>query len=229
VSGGLVLQTQANCPPGLLCDWAGAHRLELDVLRVDRWSDLPDPSGYSFGVALGSQASLVGASPEWVTGEIDWIRRADSAGVPVLGICFGAQALAVALGGSVRRLATPEYAWTQLSTRDTGRVPSGPWLALHEDRIGLPPLGDELARNDFGPQAFGVGAHLGVQFHPEATPAMLRRWIVDREDVPAEVGAELIAGTERHSRPAAAAALDLFDGFALRAGLGSTTVLSTRS
>jgi GMP synthase-like glutamine amidotransferase len=229
MSSGLVLQTQDNCPPGLLCDWAGARGLELDVLRADRWRDLPDPSGYSFGVALGSQASLAGAPPEWVSEEIAWIRRADAAGVPVLGICFGAQALSVALGGSVTRLRTSEYAWIRLSTRHPCRVPSGPWLALHEDRIGLPPLADELARNDFGPQAFGIGTHLGVQFHPEATPSMLRRWVVDREDVPADVGTDLIAGTEKHSRPAAAAAIDLFDGFALRAGLGSSTVLSARS
>jgi len=40
----LVLQTQDNCPPGLLGDWALSRGLALDVLRVDRWSELPERS-----------------------------------------------------------------------------------------------------------------------------------------------------------------------------------------
>jgi GMP synthase-like glutamine amidotransferase len=133
----------------------------------------------------------------------------------VLGICFGAQALASALGGSVTRLATPEFAWIELQVSDAEQVPAGPWLALHDDTITLPPFARELARNEFGPQAFGIGPHLGVQFHPEVTPAILARWLADKG---ARVRADLLADARERCRAAAAGAFDLFDSFARRAG-----------
>ena len=215
---GLVLQTQDNCPPGLLGDWAASRRLPLDVLRVDRWRELPDPSGYAFAVALGSDVSLAGPHPEWVRREVQWIRRADAAGVPVLGICFGAQALAVALGGSVHRLAAPEFAWIELDSHDPGLVPRGPWLALHEDAITAPPDARELSQNGSGLQAFSVGLHVGVQFHPEATRALLSRWLADRRDRGlARVARALRDGVYERGHVTAAAATALFDAFAGRA------------
>lgn len=226
---GLVLQTQDNCPPGLLGDWAASRGLALDVLRVDRWRSLPDPSGYSFAVALGSNASLAGARPDWVGRQVQWIQRADAVGVSVLGICFGAQALAVALGGSVSRLASPEFAWIELDSNHPELVPAGPWLALHEDTITPPPLAYELARNESGPQAFTVGRHFGVQFHPEATKTLLSRWIADRRDRLAQVGGALLAGARDRGEATAAAAWQLFDGFAVHAGLNRQTTAAQRA
>lgn len=81
----LVLQTQDNCPPGLLGDWAKARALELDVLRADRWDPLPAPAGYGFAVVLGSDAPVVDTTRDWVARVVDWIAGADAAGVPVLG------------------------------------------------------------------------------------------------------------------------------------------------
>jgi GMP synthase-like glutamine amidotransferase len=217
VPSALVLQTQDNCPPGLLCEWAGSRGISLDVLRVDRWADLPDPGEYAFAIALGSDASLAGRPPEWVANELDWIRRAVGAGVPVLGICFGAQALAVALGGSVERLPAPENAWIEVDTDDPVRIPPGPWLALHQDGITPPPLAYELARNRTGAQAFSIGRHLGVQFHPEATPPILRGWIDDKADSLGVARERLLTQARELRRAAAAAALALFESFAAQA------------
>ncbi len=215
----LVLQTHDNCPPGLLGDWAASRGLALDVLRVDRWRELPDPAGYDCGIALGSHASLAGPWTGWVAREVEWIRHADAVGVPMLGICFGAQALAVALGGSVRKRPSPELAWIELDTADPDFVAAGPWLALHEDTIIPPPLSYELARSVSGPQAFMTSAHLGVQFHPEVTGGLLSRWIADRRDLFAGVGDELIASGRDRWQAAAEAALRLFDAFAVHARL----------
>ena len=220
----LILQTQDNCPPGLVGDWASSRGLELDVLRVDRWDRLPDPSEYDCAIALGSTASLAGPWPEWVTREVEWIRHADAAGVPVLGICFGAQALAVALGGGARRLPSPEVAWITFTASQPERVPPGPWVALHEDSILAPPGAQELARNDTGLQAFSLGRHLGVQFHPEATRSVLSRWIADRNDLAVEARVRLVAGASQHESAAKVAAVDLFDGFAAQAGLAVRAV-----
>jgi GMP synthase-like glutamine amidotransferase len=219
MSSAIVLQTQDNCPPGLLGVWAERRGIELDVLRVDRWEQLPAPGEYAFAVVLGSDASVAssvaGPVDGWVGRLVDWITRADLAGVPVFGICFGAQALAAALGGGARRLTSPEHAWLELSAQDPDLVPPGPWLALHEDFIVLPGSAHELAHNGFGTQAFVIGRHLGVQFHPEVTPSILRRWVADKHGA---IDRDILANATERCSVGAIAALALFDGFVERAG-----------
>jgi GMP synthase-like glutamine amidotransferase len=209
----LALQTQDNCPPGLVAEWAVGRGLTLDVVRVDRWESPPVPSEYQLVVVLGSDASLAGPPRGWVRRLVDWLAATDAAGLPILGICFGAQALASAMGGSVIRLSTPEHAWIELETVDRDRIPAGPWVSLHEDAIVLPPSAAELACNAFGPQAFSVGDHLGVQFHPEVTPAILTRWVSDKDGL---ISPEMLDDLDARCRAAAAGALTLFDAFAGR-------------
>jgi GMP synthase-like glutamine amidotransferase len=211
----LVLQTSDDRPAGLLGTWGPARGVALDVIRADRWSPLPDPAGYLFAVALSSEASLADPWPPWVASEIDWIRAAHELGVPVLGIGFGAQALAVALGGSVQRLTAPEPEWIKIDTREPGRLPPGPWLALHEDGITPPSGAEELAWDESGPLAFAVGFHLGLRFHPEATHALVVRWLRGRH----HRDAGLLSDERRYRAAALSAAIELFDAFAIGAGL----------
>jgi GMP synthase-like glutamine amidotransferase len=219
---GIVLQTQADAPAGLLADWAARRGIGLATIHVDEHGAYPDPRDPDFVVALGSGATATGDGPEWVAEEIEWLREADAAALPVLGICFGAQALAAALGGCVHRLATPEVGWITVETNDADRIPAGPWLAWHEDRFTLPPLAYELAGNAFGVQAFCHCRHLAVQFHPEVTAAIVRDWTDDDHGDLERAGTTreaVEADTRRHAAAAARAADRLFDGFASRAGL----------
>jgi GMP synthase-like glutamine amidotransferase len=213
MSAALVLQTQDNCPPGLLDDWAARRGIALDVLRIDRWEHLPAPAGYELAIILGSDASMASPPQGWVARLVDWIVAADRARLAILGICFGAQALAAALGGAVTRLREPEHAWIEVQTRDTRRIPGGPWLAIHEDRITLPPFAVELASNPSGVQAFALGGHLGVQFHPEVTPSILSRWVSDKGGL---ISRDLLADLDARCRAAADGALALFDAFISR-------------
>jgi GMP synthase-like glutamine amidotransferase len=153
--------------------------LALDVLRVDLGTPLPEPRAVDFAVALGSDASLVTGGRAWIGRELDWLRAADAADVPVIGIGFGAQALAVALGARVYRLREPEAGWIEVDTADPERVPSGPWPTRHEDAFDLPPLAYELARTDAGVQAFCHRHHLAVQFHPEVAADADARAVFD--------------------------------------------------
>ena len=137
---------------------------------------LPDPAGFEHLVVLGSSSS-VNDGHAWIGAELGWLRRANAAGVPVLGICFGAQALCVASGGRVERSPRSEIGWVRIETRDPGLIPAGPWLEFHDDRC-LPPAGARvLARNELCVQAYAIGRDLAVQFHPEVDGEQLKRWL----------------------------------------------------
>ncbi len=173
---GLVLQQQRDAPPALLDDWGRERGLALDVVRADLEPALPAPQRFHFAVALGSDERADDLSVSWIPRELEWLRCADQAGLPVLGICFGAQALAVALGGAVRTAPVPEIGWVTVQTDAPALVAPGPWFTWHGDLIDLPERAVEIARNAAGVQAFTTGAHLGVQFHPEVTAAVVEAW-----------------------------------------------------
>ncbi len=213
---GLVIQTQDDAPAGVLEQWAAKRGFTLDTARADKHELPEDSRDYDFIVALGSSATATGSGPDWVAHEIDWLREADANGVPVLGICFGAQALASALGGSVHRLPKPEIGWVKVESCDTERLPAGPWMAWHEDGFTLPPLAYEIASNEFGVQAFCHCRHLAVQFHPEVTQEIVDAWSAhDHQDLE-RAGVTL---DDLKREPPVSAAEALFDGFAARAGL----------
>jgi GMP synthase-like glutamine amidotransferase len=140
----------------------------------------PDPGEATAVVALGSDRSVHASSDPWIAAELDYLRAAHDGGVPVLGICFGAQALAKVLGGAVSRAAETEVGWIEVAGDDGF---GGPWFTWHEDIFTVPPGAKELARAASGPQAFAVGASVGVQFHPEVTPKIVDDWLADGRDV----------------------------------------------
>ncbi|HYA53492.1 MAG TPA: gamma-glutamyl-gamma-aminobutyrate hydrolase family protein, partial [Streptosporangiaceae bacterium] len=120
-------------------------------------------------IVLGAVPSVYDDGPArgWIAEELAWLRRADEASVPVFGICFGAQLLCAALGGRVTAAARREVGWTVIDSYDPDLIPVGPWLEFHGDTCLPPPRAKILARNQAGVQAFTVGRHLAVQFHPE--------------------------------------------------------------
>jgi GMP synthase-like glutamine amidotransferase len=146
--------------------------------------DIRDPAvtatfpdgGYDLVVLMGSPWSVYEDRVQgWLGPELDFIRRQLAAGVPMLGICFGAQAMSTALGGSVSHAARPEFGWTSVRS-GTEHINEGPWFQFHHDELTVPPGADELARNESGIQAFRAGRGLAVQFHPEMTGDLLASW-----------------------------------------------------
>jgi GMP synthase-like glutamine amidotransferase len=158
---------------------------ELVVVPAGRFDqpdvtvEFPDPARYDVIVPMGAPWSvydhdLIGS---WAAPELDFLRAAHASGVPILGICFGGQALATALGGSVVRSAELEVGWYDIETDEPSLVETGPWFQWHQDRWEAPPGATTLARTRLADQAFVVGRSLAVQFHPELTPSMLAGWL----------------------------------------------------
>ena len=203
---GIVLQTQPDAPAGLLADWAARRGIGLETVRVNEHGAYPDPRDPDFVVALGSGATAAGGGPDWVDEEIEWLREADAVALPVLGICFGAQALAAALGGTVTRAPRTEIGWIDVDGTDGY---GGSWFTWHEDAFTVPPGAVELARAPSGPQAFALGRSVGVQYHPEVTPKIVDDWLADGNAVPDPE--PLRRETARRAQDARERAFRLFD------------------
>lgn len=174
--------------PGPIAERLVQHGYALDELTVvpaERYHDpavefaFPDPAAYELVLPLGAPWSVYdkAAIGTWIDGELDLLRTAHAADIPVLGICFGAQALATALGGSAERAPRPEIGWHTVESDAPELIPAGPWFQWHFDRFVVPPGAVELARSAVGPQAFRIGRALGVQFHPELTEETLQQWL----------------------------------------------------
>ena len=186
-----------------------ARGADLSVHLFPEDGPLPALDGVDHIVVLGAAWSVYDAAKvgDWIDAELDWLRAADEAGVPVLGICFGAQALATALGGRAEPAPRMEVGWTTVEPVEPGLIESGPWLEFHGDQCILPPGARLLARNEVCAQAFAVGRHLAVQFHPEVDGAQLSRWLRDGGKEEAEQAGQdpagLIARTVAEERQAA--------------------------
>lgn len=175
----LVVRHHLEDSAGFIADAFAARGAEISVLRFPADGPLPAPETADHIVLLGATCSVNDDGPDhpWIGEALAWLRRADDAGVPVFGICFGAQALSVAFGGEVKAAAAKEIGWRTIDVADGDAVPSGPWLEFHGD-VCLPPAQARvLASNDVGVQAFRLGRHLGVQFHPEVDSAQFRLWL----------------------------------------------------
>jgi GMP synthase (glutamine-hydrolysing) len=192
---------------GLVGDWAAARGADVDVLHGPVVSAWPDPRAASAVVSLGSDRSVHASTDPWIAAQVSFLRETHAAGVPVLGICFGGQALAAALGATVSRAPETEIGWIDVEGDDGY---GGRWFTWHEDVFDLPPGATELARAASGPQAFAVGASVGLQFHPEVTPAIVEDWLAGARDaVPdAEPIRAETAGTVAQARERAFALLD---------------------
>jgi GMP synthase-like glutamine amidotransferase len=169
---------------GFIADAFEARGASLAVHLFPGEARLPALDGADHVVVLGAVNSVNDPDP-WIAEELAWLRAADAAGVPVLGICFGAQTLCAALGGRVEAMGRHEIGWVLVDSLDHDVIPAGPWLEFHNDRCLLPATATVLARNDTAVQAFRMGRHLAVQFHPEVDGPQLKRWLDAHTDADA--------------------------------------------
>ncbi|WP_084516459.1 type 1 glutamine amidotransferase [Microtetraspora niveoalba] len=212
-------------PIGERFERRGYETVEFPVVPAGRFHApdvevvFPDPRDYDVIVPMGAPWSVYDEATigSWVRAELEFLRLAHESGVPVLGICFGGQALAAALGGRVERGPEPEIGWHTIETRAPGLVEAGPWFQWHHDRWSPPPGADALARTAAAPQAFTLRRSLAVQFHPELTLTMLEGWLGNGggDWVTAHGGdvERLVAMTEEEEPAAVARAYRLVDRF----------------
>jgi GMP synthase-like glutamine amidotransferase len=174
----LVILHEEDTPGGHVSDWLADRGAAQDVYRIAADGErAPDPLGYDLVVSLGSERSAYDDSLPWVALEAALLRDAVAADVPVLGICFGSQILARALGGQAMPGRRTEIGWVEIRSDERALVADGPWFQWHHDTFTPPPGAVVLADSPAGPQAFTVERSLAVQFHPEVTIPIVAGWV----------------------------------------------------
>ena len=173
-------------PPGYLGEYLQARNIPWEMVCVDEDHPIPERTDdVSALVFMGAAVSVNDPLP-WVEGELRLIRRALEQELPVMGVCFGAQLMSKALGGSVSRGSGMEIGWHPLERVEPDlqgwfetlpqRFDAFHW---HADTFSLPEGSNHVLRSDcFAHQGFILGEHhLGMQFHLEMTQEMVKQWV----------------------------------------------------
>jgi GMP synthase-like glutamine amidotransferase len=202
----LVVENDPTDDARRLGDWLVEGGLDLHVLKAHDGAAVPENlDGYAALVVLGGAQN---AYPEpdgtpgspWFPALEKLLRRAVRYKVPTLGVCLGAQLLALAHAGAVERsTAGPEIGPTLVARRDKAtddplfaEVPMAPdVLQWHRDEITRLPVGAVLlaASTHYPHQAFRIGpAAWGVQFHLECDTAMFASWAYDEAQTLVDLG-----------------------------------------
>lgn len=205
-------------------DFASRHPRDVEKFRVLMHGARPEWKITAFDLPKGEfpvtlqefDGALIGGSPSSVHDEDAWIERlfgliraGFAAGVPLVGACFGHQAIAKALGGAVG----PNPDGFVLGTAETEVISPAPWMepvsrfrlaAAHGEQVtGLPPGAEVVGRSDgCAAAAYRIGDKVfATQFHPEMTPGFLAALVEEfAPKFPPEVGtaarASLALGAE---------------------------------
>ena len=189
---------------------------------------LPRPPGDYAGVVLTGSHAMVSEREPWSEALVPWLQAAVAAGTPVLGICYGHQLLAHALGGEVTHhpdgveIGTVTVERHAASKDDPllGGLPERfPAQAVHWQSVRRLPADAVLLAGSAheAHHAFRVGERAwGVQFHPEFSDAALRAYLDGLEPVLAQEGLDAAQiATALKPTPEAASVLPRFAQLAL--------------
>ena len=171
--------------------WKGDW-IAVDAREMDR--ALPKTSDVAGVIVSGSSSSVTERAP-WMLRLEEWLRGAVKDETPLLGVCFGHQILAQALGGEVRknpagrRIGTLQVRLTDEGARDPLLAGAPSELTVnvsHQDHVAVvPPNVTKLVTAEHDPlHAFAAGPMASaVQFHPEFDGEIVRGYITQRREI----------------------------------------------
>ena len=173
-----IVQHSAGDGAGAVETFLTEKGCEISYTRLDRKDSFPSGPNSDVLMTFGAAASMAMNRPPWVDSEQTLVRQYVDADKPILGICFGSQLVASALGAEVKRNDFPEVGWFPVEPTEAitdtiaGTVFTEPIWAFHwhEDTFEIPPGAKPIFRSDgCTNQGYALGNQIyGFQFHLEA-------------------------------------------------------------
>ncbi len=199
---------------GSIRTWLVNQSASISCTRFFLGESLPDPKGFNFIAVMGGPMSANDEKEHpWLKEEKEFIRAVIDRGVPLLGVCLGAQLIASALGSGVYANKVKEIGWFPVGAAAASsrcfRFPEEfTVFHWHGETFDLPRGAERLAQSPgCGNQAFQLGRRaIGLQFHletePEGACAMVGNCASDLTPGPyVQNAAEILAApVERYSR-----------------------------
>lgn len=179
----LMIVHQQQSSPGNVGNWFRANGFPLDIRRPRFGDPLPETLEAHTGAVIFGGPQSANDRDDFIRREIDWIGVALNEEKPFLGICLGAQMLALHLGGEVAShpLGFAEMGYYPIRpTGEGARLLDWPDQVYqwHREGFSLPECAELLAEGGkFRRQAFRHGSAYGLQFHPEITQTVMTRWV----------------------------------------------------
>jgi GMP synthase (glutamine-hydrolysing) len=194
----LIIMHQARSDPGRVGEALRTLGYELDIRIPAVGQSLPtDPKEHKAVVIFGGPMSANDDHEPFIRDETRYVELVLARDLPFFGICLGAQIMARVLGGRVSR---HPQGFMEIGYYPVRATPAGaPYFAdsflayqWHKEGFELPAGCELLASGDaFENQAFRHGHNaIGIQFHPEVTEAMNRRWLSRAAHMLSEPGAQ---------------------------------------
>jgi GMP synthase-like glutamine amidotransferase len=170
--------------PGHFATYLERREIPWTLVALDAGEAVPRSARAYSGLAFMGGPMSANDDLPWIIPALRLIADAVRQDAPVLGHCLGAQLMARAFGGEVRRAAAKEIGWGEVRTADNALARD--WLDdvaafeafhWHGETFSIPPGATRVAESDHCPnQGFALGRHFGMQFHVEMTEDMVRDW-----------------------------------------------------
>lgn len=186
----LVLRHERMAHLGNLEPVLAEHGYDVQYVDLAEGETTPSALVPDLVIVLGASTGVYETEKNpYILDELAFLRERLSAKLPTLGICFGSQIMAAALGGTVHPGDTVQVGFRDITPTAAGALSpvrhflGVPVLQWHGDTFTLPEEVTLLAGSaDYANEAFGIDEWaLAVQWHPEVTTEMHEEWLVADE------------------------------------------------